>query len=80
MTLRKTFSMLRDQLKGMKPEDPVAEIVINIVDASVSYEGNRNTALILGQMTITVNKPGGMVTEMFEENDPRRVIVNRDKL
>lgn len=75
MTLRKALSTLRHQLEGMKPEDPVTEIAINIVDASASHEGN--APLIVGRMTITVDKSGEMVTEMFEEGDPRRVAVEK---
>lgn len=71
MTLRNTLNTLRHQLEGMMPEDPVTEIVITLVDASASEV--RNRPLVVGKMTLAVSKPGEMVTEMFDEGDPRRV-------
>ena len=51
---------------------PVTEIVINIVYASASEKWDAQ--LIVGRMILKVGKPGEMVTEMFDEGDPRRVM------
>ncbi|MDK9606321.1 hypothetical protein [Lelliottia wanjuensis] len=77
MTLRKTLDTLRHQLEGMQPEDPVTEIMITFVDASASEE--RNGPLIVGQIIIPLDGRGETITEMFEEGDPRRVMMNREK-
>mgnify|MGYP001290472234 CR=1 FL=1 len=76
MTTRKILKEIRQQLEGMKPEERVTGIEITIVDASTGEGMDHRGPMIVGRMYVPVGaNRGDTVTEMFDEGDPRRVLM-----